>query len=255
MAIWNPAQYLKFKDHRLRAALDLLARVPIDDARSVYDLGCGPGNVTPFLKQRWPAARVTGVDGSPEMLAKARAQHPSLAWVEADLSDWAPPEPADVLYSNAALQWLDDHATLFPRLLGRLRPGGALAIQMPRNYGEPSHTCILKAADAGPWGAKLKPHVREMPVAAPAEYYDIFAPVAAALDIWETVYEHPLAGDNPVVEWTKGSVLKPLLDVLDGADRDGFAAAYARCIKASYPKRADGMTVFPFRRLFIVAVR
>ena len=255
MATWNPTQYLKFKDHRLRPALDLLGRIAVEDARTVYDLGCGPGNVTPFLGERWPGARITGVDGSPEMLAKARAQHPSIAWMEADLSDWTPAKPADVFFSNAALHWLDDHATLFPRLLGRLRPGGALAIQMPRNYSEPSHTCILEAADAGPWGAKLKPYLRPMPVASPAEYYDIFAPVATTVDIWETVYVHPLQGDNPVVEWTKGSVLKPLLDGLGGADREGFAAEYARRIKASYPKRPDGTTIFPFRRLFIVATR
>ena len=255
MATWDPAQYLKYADLRLRAALDLLARVPLAAPKAVYDLGCGAGNGTRFIQLRWPEARVTGVDGSPAMLAKAKAQNPGLAFLEADLGRWAPPAPADLLYSNAALHWLDDHARLFPRLIGHLALGGVLAAQMPRNYGEPSHTCIVEAARAGPWEAKLRPHLRPEPVAAPEVYHGILAPVAKDVDIWETVYLHALEGDNPVVEWTKGSVLKPLLDALDEPDRAGFHAEYSRRVTKAYPKRADGTTLFPFRRLFIVARR
>jgi trans-aconitate 2-methyltransferase len=255
VAGWDPSQYLKFAGPRARPALDLLAQVALEAPRSVFDLGCGAGNITRIMAGRWPGAMVTGVDGSADMLAKARSGDGAITWLHADLGRWSPPAPADVLYSNAALHWLDDHAALFPRLLEGLRPGGVLAVQMPRNHAEASHTCMVEAARAGPWRDRLAPVLRPSPVAPPEVYHDILAPVAGALDLWETVYIHALDGDNPVVEWTKGSALKPLLDALGGADREGFLADYTRRIAAAYPQRADGTTLFPFRRLFMVAVR
>ncbi|MCH7957955.1 MAG: trans-aconitate 2-methyltransferase, partial [Proteobacteria bacterium] len=154
---------------------------------------------------------------------------------------------------NAALHWLDGHEALFPRLAGGLRPGGVLAVQMPRNYAEPSHTCMAEAAEAGPWRARLDAVLRLRPVASPEAYYDMLAPLARTLDIWETVYTHVLEGENPVVEWTRGSALKPLLDALEDDERPAFLAQYTTRIRAAYPRRGDGTTLFPFRRLFIVA--
>ena len=248
---WNPGQYLKFDGHRLRPALDLLAHVDVDSPEAVYDLGCGPGNATRLLAERWPDAKITGVDGSADMLARARDALPELDWVEADLNGWAPPAHADVLYSNAALQWLDDHAELFPRLMGHLAPGGVLAVQMPGNSAQPSHRLIRDAA--GPLLEMLEPLMRPYPVADPADYYDALEPVSSALDIWETVYTQVLEGDNAVAEWLKGSALKPLLDTLDEDEADTFFAAYSALTQEAYPKRADGRTIFPFRRVFIVA--
>ena len=221
----------------------------------MYDLGCGAGNVTRFLAERWPHAALTGVDGSASMLAAARAAAPSLTWTQADLSTWRAAPPADVLFSNAALHWLDDHTSLFPRLVGDLAPGGALAVQMPRNHGAPSHVEMVAAAEAGPWRERLRPALRARPVAEPAVYHGILSPHVSSLDIWETEYLHALEGENPVVEWTRGSALKPLLDALPEPDRSRFEAEYAARIARAYPRRADGRTLLPFRRLFIVAVR
>lgn len=206
-----------------------------------------------MLAERWPTARVVGVDGSPEMLERARAENPNIAWTHADLTAWAPEKPADVLYSNAALHWLPDHAALFPRLMAALKPGGTLAVQMPRNWSEPSHTCMRDAA--GPWLGKLAPVLPGVPVARPEDYYGILATVAGAIDIWETVYLQILEGDNAVAEWTKGSALKPVLDALGADERAAYFEAYSALLAKAYPKRADGRTPFPFRRLFIVARR
>jgi trans-aconitate 2-methyltransferase len=252
---WDPAKYLEFAGPRLQPALDLLGRVPLTAPTVVYDLGCGAGNVTRLLAERWPAARVTGVDSSPAMLTAAARAAPGAQWVQADLRTWSAGTPADLVFSNAALHWLDDHAALFPRLLGQVAPGGVLAVQMPRNHGAPSHTEMVAAAEAGPWRARLAPFLRPTPVAPPAVYYDIMATHARGLEIWETEYLHVLAGENPVVEWTRGSALKPLLDSLDEPEQGAFLGEYQRRIAAAYPRRPDGRTLFPFRRLFLVATR
>jgi trans-aconitate 2-methyltransferase len=252
---WNPAQYAKFAGVRLRPALDLLARIDLEAPATVYDLGCGPGRITQLLAERWPRAEVVGLDASPAMLAVARRDFPALRFVEADLVAWTPAPPAHLLFSNAALHWLDDHARLLPRLLRQVRPGGQFAVQMPRNHDQPSHQAILAAAAAGPWRDRLAPLLRPSPVAPAERYYALLAPLARRLDIWETTYLQVLEGDNPVVEFTKGSALKPLLDALDSDMRFGFEAAYRGLIAAAYPAEADGRTLFPFRRLFILAER
>jgi trans-aconitate 2-methyltransferase len=255
MTTWDPNQYLKFADHRLRPALDLLSRVRADEPGAVFDLGCGAGNVSKLLAERWPKARVTGVDSSMAMLEKARAAAPRIAFVQAELAAWRAGEPAGVIYSNAALHWLEGHETLFPRLMEQLAPGGTLAIQMPRNHRAPSHTAMVEAAEAGPWKAKLA-HVRGIrAVHDPEVYYRMLAPLAARLDIWECEYLQVLEGPNPVVEWTKGTGLRPYLDALDDAAKKGFLAAYSERIVAAYPSQPDGRTLFPFRRIFIVAER
>ncbi|MCB2103066.1 MAG: methyltransferase domain-containing protein [Rhodobacterales bacterium] len=256
-AAWNPDQYLRFAAPRLRPAMDLLARIPLAAADTVYDLGCGTGIVAPALAARFPSARLVGVDSSPEMLDRARATDTAAEWVLADLTDWMPEAPADLFYSNAVFQWLGDHPVLFPRLLTGLRRGGVLAVQMPHNHAAPSLAGIAEAAHAGPWSEVLDPLLRPAPVAEPQAYHDILTPHVSALDIWETDYLQVLEGPDAVVEWTRGTSLKPLLDAL--ADRpdwhDAFLDAYRRRMAESYPRRADGTTLLPFRRLFFVAVR
>jgi trans-aconitate 2-methyltransferase len=254
MPSWDPNQYLKFTDHRLRPALDLLAQIPLADPRSVYDLGCGPGNITRLLAEHWPNARVVGIDSSADMLAKARMEAAGVAFEQADIAHWSPPAPADLLFTNATLHWLDDHAALLPRLAAQLAPGGVLAIQMPDNRTSPSHLLMDEAAAAGPWHAKL---ARLRPVygsmQSPDAYYRMLAPATAQVDIWETTYLHVLEGDNPVVEWTKGTALRPYLDALEEPERAAFLAAYVTRIAAAYPKQPDGRTLLPFKRIFIVA--
>lgn len=250
---WDPAQYLKFAGPRLRPAIDLLQRIDVAAPAVVYDLGAGAGNVTRLIAARWPDARVVGVDGSAEMLTKAAAENPGIEWQRADLAAWRPEQPAAVIYSNAALHWLDDHDRLLPGLFAAVAPGGVLAVQMPRNFGAPSHTLISEAARSGPWRARLEPLLRPSPVAEPEFYYDLLAPLAARLDLWETEYLQVLDGVNPVKEWTKGTWLLPLLAALDEPERSRFEAAYAELVAAAYPPRSDGKTLFPFRRLFIIA--
>jgi len=255
MPTWDPCQYLKFADHRLRPALDLLAQIPFDGPRTVCDLGCGPGTITRLLTERWPGATITGVDSSPEMLVTARREAPTVTFVQADIAQWSPPAPADLLFSNATLHWLDDHGRLLPRLMAQLAPGGVLAVQMPRNHQAPSHLLMGAAAEDGPWRTKLsqvRPILRSVESA--DAYYRILAPVARRVDIWESEYLHVLEGGNPVVEWTKGTALRPYLDALDEPDRSGFFAAYSARIAAAYPKQADGRTLLPFRRIFVMAL-
>jgi trans-aconitate 2-methyltransferase len=250
---WDPSQYLKFGDQRLRPAVDLLNRIDIDDPKEVYDLGAGAGNVTRLLKARWPEARVTGVDDSREMLARAAAAAPQIIWQHADVGTWQPAVAADVIFSNAALQWVDDHERLLLTLLSQLAVGGVLAVQLPHNFSAPSHTAISEAAKSGPWRTTLEPLLRPAPVAEPSVYFDLLASRVSSLDMWETEYLQVLEGEAPVREWTKGTWLRPLLDALIEPQRSEFEAYYTRLIARDYPQRPDGRTLFPFRRLFIVA--
>jgi trans-aconitate 2-methyltransferase len=252
---WNPQSYLAFADHRTRPAMDLLARVPLHKAEWVSDLGCGPGNSTRLLVDRWPTARVLGIDSSSDMLASARRSGIAATWIEADIATWAPDCVLDLIYSNAALHWVGDHGALLPRLLGCVRPGGVLAVQMPRNFEAPSHALLRATAESGPWADRVAGVLDWRPVAAPEWYYDLLAPHAGILDLWEMEYLHVLDGDDPVLRWTRGTALRPIMQALDREDRAAFEAAYAARLRAAYPRRADGRTLFPFRRLFIVAQR
>ncbi len=255
MMAWDPAQYLSFGDHRLRPALDLLMRIPAESPRTVVDLGCGTGNVTRHLRRRWPAAKLIALDSSSEMLARARAEAPEIEFAQADAATWTPQAPVDVLYSNALLHWLPDHGTLFARLAGCVAAGGVLAVQMPRNFGAPSHQSLYETVRSGPWRVRLEPMIREEPVKPPAFYYSALSPRVESLDIWETEYAQILEGENPVAEFVKGTWLKPFLDALAEPERSAFEADYRARVLAQYPPQANGRTIFPFRRLFIVARR
>jgi trans-aconitate 2-methyltransferase len=187
------------------------------------------------------------------MLARALAEVPGVDWCCADISDWRPPSKAELIYSNAALHWLSDHEVLFPRLVSWLAPGGVLAVQMPRNFRAPSHRLIEEVVRAGRWRRRLEPLLRPEPVHEPIRYLDWLQPHAHPICIWETEYLHLLRGADPVKEWVKATWLKGLLDALDGEQKREFEAEYARLLRVSYPQRADGITPFPFKRLFIVA--
>jgi len=249
---WSPQQYLKFSQPRLRPALDLLERISLTDPQSIYDLGCGAGNVTAALVARWPNARTIGVDSSAQMLASAAKALPQVQWREQRLDEWHAEPAADLIYSNAALHWLPDHTHLFPRLLTSLAPGGVLAVQMPRNFDAPSHRLLAQTALSPPWRHKLETLVRPAPVAAPEVYYSLLAPFARSLDIWETEYLQALSGEDPVKEWTRGTALIPFLERLEPFEQVQFESEYAQRLRSAYPRRADGTTLFPFRRLFII---
>jgi trans-aconitate 2-methyltransferase len=248
---WDAAQYLRFEDERLRPALDLIARIAHPAPRRVVDLGCGAGNALAVLAARFPDAAVTGVDGSAAMLAKAAAT--GFATQQAEIAAWAPAAPVDVLFSNAALQWLGGHATLFPHLLSHLAPGGVLAVQMPSMHAAPLRAAQDRIARDGPWAAALSSVASAPPILAPGDYYDLLRPRVGALDIWVTEYVHVLRGEDPVVQWAMGTSLRPFLDALDGALRDGFLETYRAAMREAYPPQADGAVLLPFRRVFILA--
>ncbi|HVT10555.1 MAG TPA: trans-aconitate 2-methyltransferase [Polyangia bacterium] len=253
MAGWDDAQYLKFGDQRTRAARELLARVPLEGAAHVVDLGCGPGNSTALLQARWPDARVTGVDNSEQMLARARQDAPGVDWVCADAASYVPAQPADLLFANAVFHWVPDHARLFPALMDRLARGGVLAVQMPESFDLPSHRLMREVRAAVAPGRAVDGAAA--PVGDAAFYYDLLAPRARAVDVWRTTYAHVMPDADAIVEWVKGTGLRPYVDDLEGDARAAFLSAYRQGIEAAYPARIDGKRLFPFPRLFIIATR
>jgi trans-aconitate 2-methyltransferase len=262
---WEPAQYLKYASERLRPALDLLARIDATAPRTIADLGCGAGNVTRILAARWPRARIVGIDNSEAMLAQARAATPQEAgieWRAADLAPWAAaatPASVDLVFSNAVLHWLDDHARLFPRLLAIVAPGGTLAVQMPSNFDAPSHVVPQEVAGSARWRPHLGALLRPVPVAPAAQYFAWLSPHAEAVEAWTTEYLHVLPrtddGTHPVVAWIKGTTLTPFLAALDAKAQRLFIAECATRIARAYPAQADGRVLYPFRRLFVLAAR
>lgn len=254
---WSAAQYTKFEDERTRPARDLLAAIPTRDVRSAVDLGCGPGNSTELLAARWPEAAVTGLDDAPDMIAAARQRLPHLRFEQAGIEGWEDPGPFDVIFANAVLQWLGDHNALLPRLTAKLAPGGSLAVQMPDNLDQPAHHLMRAVAADGPWAATLAEAAAARPPLAGADwYYGLLKRHCARVDVWRTTYHHPLAGGaGAVVEWFKGTGLRPFLDPLDPDARADFLARYRDAVAGAYPTLPDGSVLLPFPRLFIVATR
>jgi trans-aconitate 2-methyltransferase len=250
---WNPEQYLKFAAARQRPALDLLARLAGEPAR-IADLGCGAGNITRLLAQRWPGAQITGVDSDPAMLAKAAASVSAICWQSAEIAGWQAEQPPDLIFSNAALHWLSDHPRLLPELIGQLAVGGVLAVQMPSNFSAPSHR-ILRALAAEPRWRELLGGVGMGSVLSAVEYQHLLMPHCRHLELWETTYWQMLSGEDAVLEWMKGTTLVPYLTQLEPAMADDFLAAYREALSAAYPPAADGQTPFPFQRIFFVARR
>jgi trans-aconitate 2-methyltransferase len=253
---WSARQYLKFEDERTRPPRDLLAQVPLDSPRRVVDLGCGPGNSTELLVERFPDAEVIGVDSSPDMLRQARERLPRCTFVEGDLATWIPRPGTDLLFGNAVFHWVPDHPKVLARLLQSLPPGGVLAVQMPDNTQEPALMLMEKVAASGPWSAAIaRAQGARYDLARTGDYYDLLRPLCSHLDLWHTHYNHMIENPAGVVEWFKGSSLRPFLAPLDANMREAFIAQYTDEIGHAYPARADGKVMLKFPRLFIVAAR
>ncbi|MCU1511186.1 MAG: trans-aconitate methyltransferase [Arthrobacter sp.] len=253
---WDPAKYAQFGDYRDRPFFDLTARIHADNPRLVVDLGSGPGNLTATLAERWPKAQVVGLDSSPEMLAQAggrRATTPNLSFSLADITAWVPPEEADVVVTNAALQWVPGHRELLPRWLDALRPGAWFALQVPGNFNSPSHTLMRGLAESESWSGRLSGVLRhDGVVGEAAEYLRIMLDAGCDADAWETTYLQLLPGENAVLDWVRGAGLRPVLAALSGEDARAFEAEYSARLTEAYPPSVHG-TVFPFRRIFAVA--
>jgi trans-aconitate 2-methyltransferase len=256
MLDWNPALYRRFEDERTRPAQELLARVPLVAAARVVDLGCGPGNSTELLVQRFPDAETLGIDNSEAMLKSARERLPAARFELGDIATWQPELPPDLIYANASLQWVPDHETLIPRLFASLAPGGVLAIQMPDNREEPTHRLMRQVAAEAPWAEAIGDADRLRTLLLPlAGYYDLLAAEAAQVDVWRTAYQHPMASAAAIVEWVRGTGLKPFVDRLPPELQAGYLAEYEQRIAAAYPPRTDGQRLLAFPRMFIVAQR
>jgi trans-aconitate 2-methyltransferase len=253
---WSAAQYVKFEQERTRPVHDLVARIPNAEVLSAADIGCGPGNSTAVLSERFPQARIVGLDSSPDMIEAARNRLPDLAFEVADIREWRPMASYDIILANAVLQWLPDHETLFPALIANLNAGGALATQVPDNLDEPSHLLMGEVASNGPWAAKLKDAAGARMERHPADwYFRLLRAHAPHVDVWRTTYFHPLAGARAIVEWLKGTGLRPFLGPLNEPEREAFLARYEAAIAQAYPAEADGTVLLPFPRLFVVATR
>jgi trans-aconitate 2-methyltransferase len=265
--MWDPGQYLRFSDERSRPFFDLIGRIQADRPGVVIDLGCGPGQLTAALASRWPDAQVRGLDSSAEMIASARrlgderaagqdgaAGRGSLSFARGDVRDWRPDRPVDVLVSNAVLQWVPRHEELLPRWAGELAPGGWLAFQVPGNYDQPSHVILRELAASERWRELLADVSLNRQTADPARYADLLGRAGCVMDAWETTYLHVLQGEDPVLDWYKGTGLRPVLAALEPDNATAFLAEYGRRLRAAYPSQPYG-TVLPFRRIFVVAQR
>jgi trans-aconitate 2-methyltransferase len=254
---WSAQQYLKFEKERTRPARDLLQVVPLTEAARAADLGCGPGNSTELIAERYPSAFIVGVDSSEAMIEAARKRLPSLHFELCAIEDWKEKGPWDLLYANASLQWAPNHAALLPKLAARLAPGGSLAVQMPDNLSEPSHEGMRIAAARTPFATRLAEAAKARTLlGSPDWYYALLKPLTSNVDIWRTTYFHPLAGGlDAVVEWVRGTGLRPFLAPLRENEQAIFIDVYKKELEATYKPLADGTVILPFPRLFIVATR
>jgi trans-aconitate 2-methyltransferase len=254
---WSARQYIAFEDERTRPVRDLIAALPPIDARSVIDIGCGPGNSTEVLAARYPQSRIAGIDSSPDMIAAARRRLPLVTFSVEDVQDCDLGGPFEVILANAVLQWVPHHEMLLPRLIGNLAPAGGLAVQMPDNLEEPAHRLMRQTAAHGPWAAKLAHAAAARTVLAGVDwYYELLKPLCEKLDFWRTTYYHSLPGGAAaIVEWFKGSGLRPFIEPLSDAERSAYLESYTAAIADAYPALADGSVLLPFPRVFMVAIR
>ncbi|MFF7708134.1 trans-aconitate 2-methyltransferase [Pseudomonas sp. NPDC007930] len=252
---WSARQYSQFERERTRPVRDLVAAIQVGQPRVAVDLGCGPGNSTEVLAERFPEAQVTGLDNAEDMLAAARARLPALSFEMADIGNWAPDAHYDVILANASLQWVPAHEQLYPHLVSRLNPGGALAVQTPDNLEEPAHRLLRETAAQGPWASKFDGFALP-PRHDAAFYYRLLRGHCSEVEVWRTTYYHALAGGPAaVVEWFKGSALRPYLARLDEHEHSAFLAQYQAAVGQAYGQLEDGTVLLPFPRLFVLATR
>ena len=254
---WSATQYARFESERTRPVRDLLANIPTRTVAAAVDIGCGPGNSTEQLLARFPDSTVTGLDSSPDMIDAARQRLPHIRFEKGDIATWRNANPFDVILANAVLQWVPDHASLLPALIAKLTPNGSLAVQMPDNLDEPAHRLMREIAADGPWAGKLAGASNARAFRRGAEwYYRLLHGTGATVDIWRTTYHHPLPGGaGAVVEWFKGSGLRPFLEPLDAVEQADFLTRYHTAVGEAYPALSDGTVLLPFPRLFLVATR
>jgi trans-aconitate 2-methyltransferase len=255
LPVWNPDQYLKFNEERSRPAMDLCARIASPSPAWILDVGCGTGNSTAILRERWPSAHILGLDNSAEMIERARQDHPEGDWVLADASCFTAPGRFDIVFSNAALQWLPDHDQLLPSLFSLLAPGGVLAVQVPVNTGSPLWQAVLAQAGREPWKRRLAGMARSPMALEARAYYEILAPLAPRVELWETTYQHVMADHQALIAWYEGTGMRPYLEALDGPEqRSQFKAELLEALRPLYPPCANGRLLFGFRRLFLLAM-
>jgi trans-aconitate 2-methyltransferase len=254
---WCPAQYTKFEDERNRPARDLVAHIPNRVAATAADVGCGPGNSTELLRDRFPGALITAIDSSAAMIEAARKRLPAIRFEVEDIAGWRSPGPFDVILANAALHWVPNHTAVLPVLIAKLAPGGSLAVQMPDNLDEPVPRLMCEIAGDGPWAAKLAKASEARSTLLTADgYYRLLRAHAAHVDVWRTTYYHVLGGGaSAVVEWFKGSGLRPYLDPLDAAEASAFLSRLQQAVAVTYPAMPDGSVLLAYPRLFFIATR
>lgn len=256
MPNWDAELYLRFANERTQPSLDLIARIGLAQPQRIVDLGCGPGNSTEKLRQRWPQAEILGLDNSAAMIAAATKSYPNEDWALADIATWTTEMPYDLVFSNAALQWLPDHAELFPRLLMQVADGGVLAVQMPAHGQAPLRLVVEAVANDLAWRHLMTAPRNALTLAAPSFYYDVLQPHAARVEIWETLYYHIVDGPQAIVDWFRATGLRPFLEALETDEqRQRFERMVLAGYTEAYPRQSDGRVIFPFRRLFIVAYR
>ena len=256
MSPWNPEAYLKYKDERTQPSYDLVARIDLHAPGEMVDIGCGPGNSTQVLCERWPAAHRLGVDSSPDMIARARQTYPLAAWQVADAATWEPEHTFDLVFSNATLQWIPAHTALFPRLFGWVKPQGALAVQVPANDDSPLHLAVQAVAQRAEWQAFTEGCHALFTYHPPSFYYDLLAPLSARLVLWQTTYYHVLPNHQGLIDWYASTGLRPYLERLPGeTERQAFQAQILEICRERYPLQQDQRVLFPFRRLFFVAYK
>jgi len=253
---WDSQLYLRYERERTQPPTDLVSKIELESPKAIIDLGCGPGNSTRVLQERWPGAQITGLDSSTAMIEKARQSSDAIAWVVGDIKTWSEPDQFDLIFANASLHWLADHRTLTKRLLQAVRPSGILAFQMPALYNQPAARVAHDLSESAPWKSHRLSERYTLRTHTPGEYYDWLAPLSKQLQIWETVYFHEMANHDAIVEFYSSTGLKPYLEGLPSAElRNRFTASVLDAYQGLFPTQANGKVLFPFRRIFVIAAR
>lgn len=256
MSTWDPRQYLKYEDERTQPSIDLTAKIKVDNPMTIIDIGCGPGNSTQVLYQRWPNAHITGLDNSREMIEKAQKDYPNQNWLLADASRLKLDQTYDVIFSNAALQWIHNHDLLIPRLFMMVNPHGSLAVQVPANNESPLHRALLSVSSKEKWSRFVSGTEKLLNYHTAEYYYNILCPIASSLDLWETIYYHVMASHEELLEWYKGTGIRPFLEKLpDERSRKEFEGEIAAECRRYYTSQRDGTILFPFKRIFFIAYK